>query len=163
VDERESLEKIDACCLRSSCPRACRSCWRAGIAGAIQNLLAFERRFASATKMRRFGANEHDYGCCRWSAGGCCAYEDVCFSDFLTSTLSTLVLNCICYTAACICAPTQGSWPNSRREEGLSKVAALYILGKFIGGGDDERLGEGFLPDSRLADPPSPSPRKLFV
>jgi len=29
-------------------------------------------------------------------------------------------------------------------------------LGKLIGGGDDERLGEGHLPESRLADPPLP-------
>jgi len=29
-------------------------------------------------------------------------------------------------------------------------------MGRLIGGGDDEQLGRGFLPEIRLADPPLP-------
>jgi len=39
----------------------------------------------------------------------------------------------------------------------------LYLLGKLIGGGDDERLGKGICPKPGLLTLPSPSPRRLFV
>jgi len=43
------------------------------------------------------------------------------------------------------------------REEADSRGNRPCISQKrVIGGGDDEALGKGFLPDSRLADPPLP-------
>jgi len=80
----------------------------------------------------------------------------------LTSTLSTPAYD-VYYTAARNCAPTQGRQPKSLERGELGRQLLLYSW-EFIGGGDDELLGKGPLPEIRLADPPLPlSLRRVFV
>jgi len=69
--------------------------------------------------------------------------EDVCFSEFLSLTfiLSELTFK----------PPPAALWRVSILQHG-----EVVSLGKLIGGGDDERLDRGLLPETRLADPPLP-------